>query len=151
MNKIIEQELKGLRNVEFLDEEMNAVSDIQNNSTFYIRAKSGAIEEKYIFTFADYLVKPFSTFDFHEKFNQGRIIPLKVMQGKIDRVVGKMYYIKAQGYAIQTSKCSHCLNLGNFGDSICDSCKKALNVEYISQVKWEGFVPIKSIEKTERL
>lgn len=151
MNKVIEQELKGLRDIEFLDKNMNVVDDVSSSDTFYIRTKTGNIKDTYIFTFADYLVKPFSTFDFHEKFNQGRIIPLKVMQGKIERVVGKMYYIKVQGCAIHTNKCSHCLIAGDFGNSICNNCRQAMGIDNITQIKWEGFIPIKSIEKTERL
>lgn len=150
MNKFIQEELSKTRNVSFTDERGNEIENLDDVQEIYIRPKNGSYNEEYIFTFADYLIQPFSGFDFNVKFNKGKNIPLKVMKGKIIRTVGKMYYIKVSGYYQKTNKCNHCLK-EQVCDSICKECYEKLHICEIENVTWEGFVPIKSIISTERI
>ena len=154
MNELIEEQLKKTKAVSFYNKENKQVSinEIRDETVLLIREKnySDPKEDLVLFTFKDYLIKPFENFDFHEKFNKGKIIPLKIMQGRIIRTVGKMYYIKVRGYYIKTDYCLHCLKKNIIGPT-CSDCFKVLNVNDVEEIEWEGFVLISSIEEIVRL
>lgn len=147
MNELIKEQLKDLKNVSFYTEDKKEIllEELDNYNTFIVEKNENKQEQEYLFIFDKYLIQPFSTFDFHEKFNKGKIIPLTIMEGKIIREVGKMYYIKVHGYYCQSNYCVHCLKEG-FYNPVCNDCFKKLNVNEIEQITWEGFVPIKSVQ-----
>ncbi len=150
MNPIIREQLLKTKAVSFYTEDNKQIlkAELQNQTKLIVKQKnfSDPTEDLMLFTFKDYLIHPFEGFDFHEKFNKGRCIPLSVMQGRIIRTVGKMYYIKVKGFYMETNKCFHCLKQGNY-KSVCSDCFKQLNVLDIEDITWEGYVPIKSIEE----
>lgn len=59
-------------------------------------------------TFADYIVKPFEGFDFHEKFNNGTPPPCKKMFGKIIKETEKMYKFDLQTETGSNKWCGWC-------------------------------------------
>ena len=59
-------------------------------------------------TFADYIVKPFDGFDFHEKFNNGTPPPHKKMFGKIVKETEKMYKFDLQTETGSDRWCGWC-------------------------------------------
>lgn len=149
MNEYIEEQLKKARAVSFYDKDGNQISldNLSDQTYLIVKQKdfSKKQDEVLLFTFEDYLIKPFSGFDFHEKFNRGINIPLKVMQGKIIRTVGKMFYIKAKGFYFKSNYCVHCLR-EEPGNPLCNECFKTLNVNDIEDIEWEGYVPQKSVK-----
>lgn len=137
MNDLIKEQLLKTRAVSFYDKENKQVriNDINEDSVLIVKQKNFSIknEDLVLFTFEDYLIKPFSGFDFHEKFNKGINIPLKVMQGRIIRTVGKMYYIKVRGFYFQSKECVHCLKKED-SNPVCNMCFKQLNVNDIEDI-----------------
>ena len=87
MNEFIKEQLKKTKAVSFYDKDDNQISkdELDDQTVLIIKQKdfNNNQEDLLLFTFEDYLIKPFSDFDFHEKFNGGINIPLKVMQGRI--------------------------------------------------------------------
>lgn len=152
MNEFIKEQLKKTKAVSFYDKDDNQISkdELDDQTVLVIKQKdfNNNQEDLLLFTFEDYLIKPFSDFDFHEKFNGGINIPLKVMQGRIIKTVGKMYFIKVRGFYFKSKQCVHCLKEED-SNPVCKDCFKTLNVNDIEDIEWTGYVPIKSccIEK----
>ncbi|WP_300924666.1 hypothetical protein [uncultured Clostridium sp.] len=147
MNEYIEEQLKKTKTVSFYNKDGKQITldNLKDKTYLIIKQKdfSNKQEDLLLFTFEDYLIKPFNGFDFHEKFNRGINIPLKVMQGRILRTVGKMYYIKVKGFYFKNDTCIHCLKKEE-SNPVCLDCFKALNVNDIEDIEWEGYVPQKS-------
>lgn len=56
-----------------------------------------------------YMTEPAtSTFDFQDKWNNGKPMPLCIMQGEVMKETRGMYYMNLQGKAEPTSKCLVC-------------------------------------------
>lgn len=150
MNDILRQQLLKTKNVAFYNESGKQIikEELNDQTTLIVKQKdfSSKTEDLLLFTFEDYLVHPFSGFDFHQKFNNGINIPLTVMQGRVLRTVGKMYYIDVRGFYMNTKRCVHCLKEEDC-NPICKDCFKAFNVNDIEEVTWKGYVPIKSIKE----
>lgn len=149
MNEYIKGQLRKTKAVSFYDKEGKQVfpQDLNDQTVLIVKQKNfnSNTEDLLLFTFEDYLIKPFEGFDFHIKFNKGINIPLKVMQGRIIRTVGKMYYIKVRGFYFKSDTCVHCLKKED-SNPICNDCFKKFNVNDIEDITWEGYVPIKSIK-----
>ena len=149
MNNFLYNQLQKTTQVSFYKKDGTVLSksDLKDQDVLIIKAKDYKENIK-VFTFQSYLINPFEGFDFHIKFNKGKNIPLKVMQGTILRTVGKMYYIKVKGYYYKTDRCNHCFKSINC-NSICPDCLKKFNVNDVEEITWEGFVPIKSCKLEE--
>ena len=150
MNEYIKEQLKKTKAASFYDKNGKQISlnNLNDQTVLIIKQKDydSKKEDLMLFTFEDYLVKPFENFDFHIKFNKGINIPLTVMQGRIIRTVGKMYYVKLRGFYFKSDHCIHCLKEED-SNPICLDCFKNINVNDIEDVTWEGYVPIKSIKE----
>lgn len=146
MNKWIKRELESIRNVVFYDKQGSIIpiEEIDKHHNIIIKSRefSQSIGEL-LFTFDDYLLDPFSKLEFNSNFNEGRVIPLKVMQGKILKTVGKMYLISVRGYYYKSSFCNHCLKAVP-SNPVCYECFRYFNVNDVEEICWEGYVPIKS-------
>lgn len=150
MNELIKEQLLKTKCVSFYDKEGQQVpfNEIDKQDTLIVKPKKprASSDSLLLFTFEDYLIKPFSGFDFHERFNKGINIPLKVMQGKIIRTIGKMYYIKVKGFYFKTNQCVHCLK-NEESNPVCKDCFRKLNVNDIEEITWEGYVPQKGCKE----
>lgn len=150
MNEYIKEQLKKTKAVSFYDknEKQISINNLNDQTVLIVKEKNfeNKSEDLMLFTFEDYLVKPFDNFDFHIKFNKGINIPLNVMQGRIIRTIGKMYYLNLRGFYFKSDRCVHCLKEIP-SDPICSDCFKTINVNDIEEVTWEGYVPIKSIKE----
>ena len=85
MDKITTQQLQILKNKYPFDESNGRI-------TFHASTTDVKKEQKKI-VFADYFVKPFDGFDFHDKFNNGTPPYAITMYGEILKETEKMYYV----------------------------------------------------------
>lgn len=152
MNPLIEKELKKLKDIYFYDIEGNIIleDELSNNKELVLKSTDSLLYNKkeVKFTFKDYLIQPFSNNDFHIKYNRGKIIPLKVMQGYILKRSGNLYYIKTYGLFFKNNQCIHCLK-EKTSNPICLDCYKKLNITDIEEITWEGYIPIKDCQIEE--
>ena len=71
--------------------------------------KKMEVGKSYKITVKKYMTEPAtSTFDFQDKWNNGKPMPLCIMQGKVIKETRGMYYMNLQGKAEPTSKCLVC-------------------------------------------
>lgn len=67
------------------------------------------VGKSYKITVKKYMTEPAtSTFDFQDKWNNGKPMPLCIMQGEVIKETRGMYYMSLQGKAEPTSKCLVC-------------------------------------------
>ena len=67
------------------------------------------VGKSYKITVKKYMTEPAtSTFDFQDKWNNGKPMPLCIMQGEVIKETRGMYYMNLQGKAEPTSKCLVC-------------------------------------------
>ena len=67
------------------------------------------VGKSYKITVKKYMTEPAtSTFDFQDKWNNGKPMPLCIMQGNIIKETRGMYYMNLQGKSEPTSKCLVC-------------------------------------------
>lgn len=63
----------------------------------------------YKITVKKYMTEPATTnFDFQDKWNNGKPMPLCIMQGEVIKETRGMYYMNLEGKAEPTSRCSCC-------------------------------------------
>lgn len=118
------------------------------------------------FTFDKWLLKKC---DFHDKFNHGRVIPLRVMYGVIKSETEKCYYIEVEGKPSPSSFCLHCgrkiTNKVSLYYGLGMICGKHYGISNVSEdnldkkleeiraklksIKWVGLVPKKSVKVEE--
>lgn len=114
------------------------------------------------FTFDNWLL---SRNDFHDKFNKGIPIPLKMMYGVIKKETEKCYYIEVEGKPTPSSTCLHCgrkiTNKVSLYYGLGMVCGKHYGITNVSEenlekkleeirsklkkVKWVGLVPKKNV------
>ena len=71
--------------------------------------KKMEVGKSYKITVKKYMTEPStSTFDFDDKWNDGKPMPLCIMQGEVIKETRGMYYMNLQGKAEPTSKCLVC-------------------------------------------
>ena len=71
--------------------------------------KKMEVGKSYKITVKKYMTEPAtSTFDFQYKWNNGKPMPLCIMQGEVIKETRGMYYMNLQGKAEHTSKCLVC-------------------------------------------
>lgn len=152
MDKYLKEQLLKVKNVSFYNKDkLLDINDLDKYNEFIIKSKDFTnTDNNLLFTFENYLIHPFEGFDFHIKFNKGINIPFNIMQGKIIKTVGKMYYLKLKGFFVKTDICVHCLKKED-SNPLCKTCFKKFNVNDIEDVTWEGYVPIKGIKEIRGL
>lgn len=137
MNNFIKEQLRKTKAASFYTKEGKQISinNLDDQTVLIIKHKDfeNKSEDLMLFTFEDYLVSPFDGFDFHTKFNKGINIPLTVMQGRIVRTVGKMYYLKLRGFYFKSDRCVHCLK-DEPSNPVCKDCFTSINVNDIEEV-----------------
>ena len=72
-------------------------------------AKKMEIGKSYKITVKKYMTEPATVnFDFQDKWNDGKPMPLCIMQGEVIKETRGMYYMNLQGKAEPTSRCLVC-------------------------------------------
>lgn len=121
-----------------------------------------------------YMTKPASgDFDFHDKYNDGREVPMRVMVGKILEETRGMYKLSLYAKPEATITCMCCgrtltnemsqkygigpICIGKYGafapplnDEELEAKKEELRA-FLADVKWVGWIPKKSIEIMEEI
>lgn len=128
------------------------IEDVPDNFDRIVFHKVGSgnavseLPKTLIFTFEDYIIKPFNGFDFHEKFNRGIAPPFKTMEGEVIKETEKMVYLSCKSHPTTSKFCNHCLKYG-VANYLCDNCKKLYN--NIDTIMWAGWCPKKSVDIKE--
>lgn len=129
------------------------------------------VGKSYKITVKKYMTEPATAnFDFQNKWNNGKPMPLCIMQGEVIKETRGMYYMNLQGKAESTSKCLVCgkplsnpiSKLYGIGPECSEKvglirieseeeAREKWNelVQQIGNIKWEGWV-IKSAIKEWR-
>lgn len=129
------------------------------------------VGKSYKITVKKYMTEPAtSTFDFQDKWNNGKPMPLCIMQGEVIKETRGMYYMSLQGKAEPISRCLVCgKSLTNpisklYG--IGPECSEKVGiirieseeearekwnelVQQIGNIKWEGWVIKSAIKEWE--
>lgn len=138
----------------------------------YISTKM-EVGKSYKITVKKYMTEPATAnFDFQDKWNNGKPMPLCIMQGKVIKETRGMYYMNLQGKAEPTAKCLVCgKNLTNpisklYGigpecsDKIGlirieseDEAKEKLKdiMKQIDNISWTGWVIKSAIKEWEMI
>ena len=67
------------------------------------------VGKSYKITVKKYMTEPSTVnFDFQDKWNNGKPMPLCIMQGKVTKETRGMYYMSLEGKAERTSRCLVC-------------------------------------------
>ena len=134
-------------------------------------AQKMEVGKSYKITVKKYMTEPATAnFDFQDKWNNGKPMPLCIMQGEVIKETRGMYYMNLQGKAEPTSKCLVCgrvlLNpvskLYGIGPECSEKvglirieseeeAKEKLNhiMEQIDDISWTGWVIRSSIKHWE--
>ena len=79
------------------------------NDYTWTKVKKMEVGKSYKITVKKYMTEPAtSTFDFQNKWNNGKPMPLCIMQGEVIKETRGMYYMNLQGKSEPTSKCLVC-------------------------------------------
>lgn len=141
----------------------------------YIWTKVQKIEvgKSYKITVKKYMTEPAtSAFDFQDKWNNGKPMPLCIMQGEVIKETRGMYYMNLQGKAEPISRCLVCgkpltnpiSKLYGIGPECSEKvgiirieseeeAREKWNelVQQIGNIKWEGWVIKSAIKEWEAL
>ena len=131
------------------------------------------VGKSYKITVKKYMTEPATTnFDFQDKWNNGKPMPLCIMQGEVIKETRGMYYMNLQGKAEPTSKCLVCgktltnpiSKLYGIGpecsekvgliriESEDDEKEKLKDImEQIDYITWTGFVIKSAIKEWEEI
>nr|DAF89271.1 MAG TPA: hypothetical protein [Siphoviridae sp. ct6GI21] len=131
------------------------------------------VGKSYKITVKKYMTEPAtSTFDFQDKWNNGKPMPLCIMQGEVIKETRGMYYMNLQGKAEPTSKCLVCgktltnpiSKLYGIGPECSekvglirieseDEAKEKLKhiMEQIDDITWTGWVIKSAIKEWEEI
>ncbi len=75
----------------------------------YMKSEKMEVGKSYKITVKKYMTEPATAnFDFQDKWNNGKPMPLCIMQGEVIKETRGMYYMNLEGKAEPTSKCSCC-------------------------------------------
>jgi hypothetical protein len=99
--------------------------------------------------------------DFHDKFNNGKPLPMRTMVGRIVKESARMYYIEVHGRPEPSSTCLHCgrrlthpvsllygigpvcgqhFHISPIGEDELDRYMEEIRSK-LAEVKWSGWVP----------
>lgn len=129
------------------------------------------VGKSYKITVKKYMTEPATAnFDFQDKWNNGKPMPLCIMQGEVIKETRGMYYMNLQGKAEPTSKCLVCgktltnpiSKLYGIGPECSEKiglirieseeeAKEKLNhiMEQIDDISWSGYVIKSAIKEWE--
>lgn len=135
--------------------------------------KKMEVGKSYKITVKKYMTEPATVnFDFQDKWNNGKPMPLCIMQGEVMKETRGMYYMNLQGKAEPTSKCLVCGRVllnpisklygigpecsGKIGLIRIESEEEAREkwnelVQQIGNIKWEGWVIKSAIKEWEEI
>lgn len=142
--------------------------EVNTEDYIYPPVQKMEVGKSYKITVKKYMTEPAtSTFDFQDKWNNGKPMPLCIMQGEVIKETRGMYYMNLQGKAEPTSKCLVCgktlTNAVSKLYGIGSECSEKVGLirieseeeakeklkhimEQIDDISWEGWV-IKSAIK----
>lgn len=135
--------------------------------------KKMEVGKSYKITVKKYMTEPAtSTFDFQDKWNDGKPMPLCIMQGEVIKETRGMYYMNLQGKAEPTSRCLVCgrvlLNPISKLYGIGPECSEKIRLirieseeeakeklkhimEQIDDISWTGWVIKSAIKEWEEI
>lgn len=131
------------------------------------------VGKSYKITVKKYMTEPATAnFDFQDKWNNGKPMPLCIMQGEVIKETRGMYYMNLQGKAEPTSKCLVCgktlINPISKLYGIGPECSEKVGlirieseeearekwnelVKQIGNIKWTGWVIKSAIKEWEEI
>lgn len=131
------------------------------------------VEKSYKITVKKYMTEPATVnFDFQDKWNNGKPMPLCIMQGKVIKETRGMFYMSLEGKAELSARCSCCgralTNPVSKLYGIGPECSEKVGVirveseeearekwnelvQQIGNIKWEGWVIKSAIKEWEVL
>jgi hypothetical protein len=137
----------------------------------WTKAKKMEVGKSYKITVKKYMTEPAtSTFDFQDKWNNGKPMPLCIMQGEVIKETRGMYYMSLHGKAEPISRCLVCgkplTNSVSKLYGISPECSEKVGiirveseeearekwnelVQQIGNIKWEGWVIKSAIKEWE--
>lgn len=152
-------------------EENNDNKRLESNTN--IPNEKMVVGGKYRIEVKKYMTEPATAnFDFQDKWNNGKPMPLCIMQGEVIKETRGMYYMSLQGKAEPTSKCLVCgktltnpiSKLYGIGPECSDKiglirieseeeAKEKLNhiMEQIDDISWAGWVIKSAIKEWEEI
>ena len=84
-------------------------NELNTEDYIFSQAKKMEVGKSYKITVKKYMTEPSTVnFDFQDKWNNGKPMPLSIMQGEVIKETRGMYYMNLQGKAEPTSKCLVC-------------------------------------------
>ena len=109
IHRYSEQEFEEGKPFEFtLDKAIKELNTEINDYT-WTKVKKMEVGKSYKITVKKYMTEPATAnFDFQDKWNNGKPMPLCIMQGEVIKETRGMYYMNLQGKAEPTSKCLVC-------------------------------------------
>ena len=109
IHRYSEQEFEEGQPFEFtLDKAIKELNTETNDYT-WTKVKKMEVGKSYKITVKKYMTEPAtSTFDFQDKWNNGKPMPLCIMQGEVIKETRGMYYMNLQGKSEPTSRCLVC-------------------------------------------
>ena len=166
-----EQDFEEGKSFEFTLEGKTKELNTEINDYTWTKVNKMEVGKSYKITVKKYMTEPATVnFDFQDKWNNGKPMPLCIMQGKIIKETRGMYYMNLQGKAEPTSKCLVCgktltnpiSKLYGIGPECSDKvglirieseeeAKEKLKhiMEQIDDISWSGWVIRSSIKHYE--
>lgn len=143
MNKFIKDQLINTKGISIRNNgDIISIDDITEDMvTFEIEPVDEdltriELNKPYLFEFEGYLVKPGPNFKFHAQWNNNNPIPLKFMEGTIDRRLNLLVHATLRGSLNNNSYlCSRCLKAGKYS-VICEDCKQALHLNNLDDIMY---------------
>ena len=104
-----EQDFEESKPFEFILYRATKELNTEINDYTWTKVKKMEVGKSYKITVKKYMTEPATVnFDFQDKWNNGKPMPLCVMQGEVIKETRGMYYMNLQGKAEPTSKCLVC-------------------------------------------
>lgn len=147
--------------------------EVNTEDYICLPAKKMEMGKSYKITVKKYMTEPAtSTFDFHDKWNNGKPMPLCIMQGEIIKETRGMYYMILHGKAEPIARCLVCgktltnpiSKLYGIGPECSekvglmrieseDDAKEKLKhiMEQIDDISWSGWVIKSAIKEWEEI
>ena len=104
-----EQDFEESKSFEFILDRATKELNTEINDYTWTKVKKMEVGKSYKITVKKYMTEPATAnFDFQDKWNNGKPMPLCIMQGEVIKETRGMYYMNLQGKAEPTSKCLVC-------------------------------------------
>ena len=104
-----EQDFEESKSFEFILDRATKELNTEINDYTWTKVKKMEVGKSYKITVKKDMTEPATAnFDFQDKWNNGKPMPLCIMQGEVIKETRGMYYMNLQGKAEPTSKCLVC-------------------------------------------